>query len=576
MQEEYVVSSRDVATWVRERAILGHTLQVEVDDKWNREDMESLRDMVGDARIVALGESTYGTRDLFLLKQRLSKFFIEKLGFTLFALPAPWSSICAINAYVYDGIGDPRGMIHNLYDWQWMTQEMLEFIHWLRKHNEKCTPDARVSIVGLDCIGYVPAAMDNVLDYLTETEPDWASVVQDLYQSFRFYCDDPRVYANLDRAARKECRAQLQQVYDGLITRQSLLTRLSSDDEFMRVLQNAGVILQAEEIYVTHQPSLQNRFMADNVAWLLETYRPQARMVLWTHNSDASLLGLDQQATTLCACVLERYQDELLSIGCSFYQGSFYAQDARQPEILQKYNIEDVPDDSFETVFAMTGLSTLVLDMRELDLDDACARWFTKQHFGRYVRRRYVEQQSWQPFHLLKSFDIFAFVQRVGPASLLPQAEEVVSPLPMQPANLDFSYGLDDWTIRKTADHHIVVNTTDDINVCFYSSNPETQKYCLLEQKIQARKYLNTCIRLRAEMTTQDVRVDASIWLRAISRNEEVLLLDMDKVSGTTGWQAREVMLDIPPDCYTISLCIVLNGPGSAWFADLQLDVLDE
>src|SRR5882757_1126464 len=45
-------------------------------------DLAPLRKVIGDARVVALGEATHGTREFFQLKHRLIEYCISQLGFT--------------------------------------------------------------------------------------------------------------------------------------------------------------------------------------------------------------------------------------------------------------------------------------------------------------------------------------------------------------------------------------------------------------------------------------------------------------------------------------------------------------
>ena len=43
-------------------------------------DIGFLRDIVGDARVVSLGENTHGTRDFFEMKARILRFLVEEMG----------------------------------------------------------------------------------------------------------------------------------------------------------------------------------------------------------------------------------------------------------------------------------------------------------------------------------------------------------------------------------------------------------------------------------------------------------------------------------------------------------------
>jgi len=53
-------------------------------------DLEFLRDMIGTARVVALGEATHVTHEFVAMKTRIFEFLVEEMGFNTFALEAAW------------------------------------------------------------------------------------------------------------------------------------------------------------------------------------------------------------------------------------------------------------------------------------------------------------------------------------------------------------------------------------------------------------------------------------------------------------------------------------------------------
>src|SRR5437879_10657556 len=53
-------------------------------------DLRRMESTIGDARIVAMGEETHGTREFFQLKHRMLEFLVEKKGFTVFGMEANW------------------------------------------------------------------------------------------------------------------------------------------------------------------------------------------------------------------------------------------------------------------------------------------------------------------------------------------------------------------------------------------------------------------------------------------------------------------------------------------------------
>ena len=74
--------------WVRQHAIPLTITQLDA----GVDDLRSLDPIIGDVRIVALGESTYGARTLTDIQQRIVKYAVLQKGFNIIAVDAPPSS----------------------------------------------------------------------------------------------------------------------------------------------------------------------------------------------------------------------------------------------------------------------------------------------------------------------------------------------------------------------------------------------------------------------------------------------------------------------------------------------------
>ena len=133
-------------------------------------DMEPLRSVVGSAGIVAMGEATHGTREFFLMKHRMLRFLVEKMGFTVFAIEANWPESLAANDYVVNGNGDPAVVLAGLYFWTWNTEEVLDMIRWMREYNQDPAHREKLKFYGFD-IQYARVAAQNVEAYLETVDP---------------------------------------------------------------------------------------------------------------------------------------------------------------------------------------------------------------------------------------------------------------------------------------------------------------------------------------------------------------------------------------------------------------------
>jgi hypothetical protein len=47
------------------------------------------------------------------------------------------------------------------------------------------------------------------------------------------------------------------------------------------------------------------------------------------------------------------------------------------------------------------------------------------------------------------------------------------------------------------------------------------------------------------------------------------------EVSGTTGWEKYELVMDIPAQSQVIGIVLTLEGPGTVWADDFQLEQVD-
>lgn len=141
-------------------------------------DFAPLEAMIGDARIVGLGESTHGTREHFQMKHRLVEYLVEELGFSWFAIEASTPEANRLDAYVLGDEGDPAALIHGMYFWTWNTEEVLAMVEWMRAHNA-CS-DHKIHFTGFDMQTPDVAAAD-VVQFLEAVAPPLAATAAAQY-----------------------------------------------------------------------------------------------------------------------------------------------------------------------------------------------------------------------------------------------------------------------------------------------------------------------------------------------------------------------------------------------------------
>ncbi|MCK5378569.1 MAG: hypothetical protein KAJ78_04160 [Acidobacteria bacterium] len=96
--------SKALIAWASEHVIALESL----DSSAAGTDLEPLRETLGSARLVGLGESRHDTREQLLLKGRLVRHLIEDLGFRALILEESLPHAESLDRYVMTGEGDLR------------------------------------------------------------------------------------------------------------------------------------------------------------------------------------------------------------------------------------------------------------------------------------------------------------------------------------------------------------------------------------------------------------------------------------------------------------------------------------
>lgn len=131
-------ATRNEINWLKTRIIPIKTVKAEN----GFEDLEPLKQFLQDARIIALGENTHGSHEVFEMRHRMIGFLASEMGFNAFAIESYLPEHSLINHYIQTGFGEPRKLMNNLYA-AWNTQEVLEMVQWMKKYNQAAQPKLR-------------------------------------------------------------------------------------------------------------------------------------------------------------------------------------------------------------------------------------------------------------------------------------------------------------------------------------------------------------------------------------------------------------------------------------------------
>jgi erythromycin esterase-like protein/predicted phosphoribosyltransferase len=310
-------------------------------------DYDPLMARIGDAPFALLGEASHGTHEFYRERAEITKRLIQEKGFTAVAVEADWPDAWRVNRYVR-GAGDDVDAMEALVDfrrfptWMWRNTEVVEFVEWLRAHNEALSAGApRAGFYGLDLYS-LRASMKAVLGFLEKVDPEAAKRARDRYACFDHFGEELQVYgfiAGTDAA--KSCE---EEVISQLVELQRRAMEYAQrdgrvmEDEVFDAEQNARLVKNAEAYYRSmfleevSSWNLRDRHMVETLEALkahLERRGGGAKIVVWAHNShlgDARATDRSQRGElNVGQLVREKYGRDAVLVGFTTHHGTVTA-----------------------------------------------------------------------------------------------------------------------------------------------------------------------------------------------------------------------------------------------------------
>lgn len=351
---------------------------------------EEILDLCGDARFVLIGEASHGTHEFYKYRAEITKRLISEKGFSAVAVEADFPDAYRVNRFVR-GLGtdktanDALSAFTRFPLWMWRNTDVLDFVIWLRAHNDRLETNKKIGFYGMDLYS-LHSSMEAVLGYLEKVDPNAARIARNRYACFDHFGEDAQSYgyaANYDERFSCEDEAvkqlvELQRRAAEYANRDGFVAR----DEFFFAEQNARLVKNAEEYYRemfrgrVSSWNLRDRHMAetlDALAAHLEEEKQPSKIVVWAHNShlgDARATEMGERGEwNVGQLVRERYKNDARLIGFTTHTGTVAAAD-NWDEPAQLKRVRPSHKDSYEQIFHKTELGQFFLNLREKETQE--------------------------------------------------------------------------------------------------------------------------------------------------------------------------------------------------------------
>jgi erythromycin esterase-like protein len=347
------------------------------------EDFDPLLPLVGDARFVLIGEASHGTHEFYRLRAEITKRLIREKGFTSVAVEADWPDAYRVNRYVGGRGGDADaaealGGFRRFPQWMWRNADVLDFVGWLRAHNDGLREPARVGFYGLDLYA-LHASIEAVLEFLRLVDPEAALRARYRYACFDHVGGDPQAYGyaasfGLTPSCETAVVEQLAELRRSAADYARRDGRLEPDAVFFAE-QNARLVRNAERYYRAmfgHRAAswnLRDRHMAETLDALVAFHEARGRrekVVLWAHNSHLGDARATEMGTggelNVGQLVRERYGHDAVLVGFLTHHGTVTAA-SDWDEPAERKIVRPALPGSYEALFHEVGVGNFLLDL---------------------------------------------------------------------------------------------------------------------------------------------------------------------------------------------------------------------
>ncbi|MGE5181484.1 MAG: erythromycin esterase family protein [Acidobacteriota bacterium] len=309
-------------------------------------ELDEIADLIGDKRLVLLGEASHGTHEFYDLRAALTRRLIARHGFAAVCVEGDWPDALRVDRYIRDQLTDDDhahlalGSFERFPRWMWRNEEVASLVDWLRRHGEGKRPQRRCGFYGLDLYS-LHASIHALLQYLDDNDPDAAARARTRFACFDHAAGDPQDYGaqaflGIGPRCENEVVAQLVEMQRRKVARSG---RSPAGDAWFHAVQQAHVIRDAEAYYRTMFAgraaswNLRDTHMADTLDMIADHLGDgaPAKLVVWAHNSHvgdarATEMGDDGQLT-LGQLVRQRHPNETALVGFTTYEGTVIAAD---------------------------------------------------------------------------------------------------------------------------------------------------------------------------------------------------------------------------------------------------------
>ncbi len=407
--EPTAVASRHVR-WIRQNAVRFNSIDPTDTDF---ADLQSLKELIGDAKIVQLGEQSHGDGACFQTKIRLIKFLHQEMGFDVLAFESGIYDCRRAWQAFQQGTDPDQAASTGVFGIWTGSKQTAELWRYLA---DQASSDKPLELAGFDCQFTGTASQQYLADDIRQLAAKYAPKIE-----------MSRIDALVDQLGiTQSVEKQPRDVEQDLLVIDELQTALTAATESINKSEREQLSFWQQNLKSIKQHCLnesreyagkgidmrRDQQMARNLVWLSKNLYPDRKIIVWAASfhimrNPPEIEVLDESLTyrelkQMGQFIHEQLGNQVYTIGFTAYDG------AAGSWLTRPFEISVPPAGTLENICQQAGL---VNGMIALNPAEEGGKWLTKKIYARPLG------YAWMRANWYRHFDAMVFNQTMSPST---------------------------------------------------------------------------------------------------------------------------------------------------------------
>lgn len=360
----------------------------------------SVDKLVGNAKYIALGESTHGSSEQFIAKGEIIKSMILSGKINVIAFEEHMAEADLMDDCLQGKKNDIKNVLKQMSCFPWYNTEVLDLLQWIADYNKNQPAEKRVHFAGFDMQKF-DLAIDRLINYASETNN---KKLLHTLRSIDRHLDLAGIFMNKnDLITNRRIARGLRRAGERVFNATKSIVDSEWVSRYGRMVYQSSIFWSFDNFI--DAMTARDSFMAENLMTFRRLYGNNG-IAIWAHNAHVA-----NEAGFMGSYLRQKFKDSLCIVGFDTDTGSFSTSNHCQN--FREVALPPGNPQCYEYYFRQLPADNFILDLRHFSLSDS-TQWLKPY---RFFRDQVADNEyGFEVYDISNAFDLILFLRRTSPS----------------------------------------------------------------------------------------------------------------------------------------------------------------